>query len=64
MGTLRVLEGAGLVLLLLVGEGNVEASNASTSETACRNIKKKLKLDFVEMQRCDESIPTGLLHDL
>jgi hypothetical protein len=44
MGTLRVLEGAGLVLLLLVGEGNVVASNASTSEIACRKYRLGAKI--------------------
>jgi hypothetical protein len=46
MGTLHVLKGAGLVLLLLVGEGNVEASAASTSEIACRIYKKETQIRF------------------
>ena len=35
MGTLHIRKGAGLVLLLLVGAGNVVASDASTGAIAC-----------------------------
>jgi hypothetical protein len=64
MGTLHVLEGAGLVLLLLVGVGNAVASNASTSKIACGKYRKEAKIRFVEMLRSDWSIPTSLLLDL